>query len=449
MINVIKDYYKIDIFGPSTCALLISLNKNTFGYITSMNEKMIHYLKVPTYRNAEYKFIDFIPWPYNNYHLEYLRKFYNSCSTTFIPLPEKLFMQDYQGYLIECKMTATVTTSSDDAYVLLLLLPTKSSRQTVLLSENGIILTFSQMVPKLFNTGNKKIAKGELITDFLPQFWGWSTHEPHFLIFNGRMLVFYYNQVNFMSSTLHILTIFHDSEEIELIRKGYSFENIIEYSYRENDILKELELEKEKDYLKVDLKNTRANFDNEYNGSSSSSSSRMLLSSQRLIWNSASSANGKKMSKKFAKNSEKTLKIFKYVLIISIIAIILTYVAIIILVYLTVSHEVSLKTIKHLGDILFEISSYCTLVRTIDAGVADNLYNLSRDLSLFSQGINNLVHLKDSLLDDYDQWSYCSSSKIVIEETIPAWYFNARQPYLKTLNLYNMIDEFISHVIFI
>ncbi|CAG9322471.1 unnamed protein product [Blepharisma stoltei] len=454
IMDTVNDYYKIDIFGPYTCVFLISLNRNSFGCITSMNDKTKQFLGIPSYSRTEYNFMDFIPWPYNLHHTEYMKQFYDSCSTTAIPLPEKFFIQDYQGFLLECKISATLTTANDDAYVLVLLLPSNSSRQVILLSDEMNILSYSILVPGLFNSNKKTIHKGACILDYLPQVSKWSHNEPHFSLFNGRMLIFYIIDITFKSSKLHLIAIFHDSDEIELVRKGFSYQRMSSISYNEGtNIPKDMLAMREKV-----IRDFKAEEDNKYHRKNSikihSSNDKedaddggdiVLSGSRNQLLSVSSSSKGKEISKNFSKGTENSLKVFKYVVFFSIIAMIITNVSILLVVEGTVSHEVSLGTIGHLGEILFQISSYSELVRTLDAEVADKRYNISRDLPLFTNEIGYLADLKSTILSDYDYWSYCSSSKIVKENLIPMWFFNTKTPYMKNLNLYDTIGEFIAH----
>ncbi|CAG9335766.1 unnamed protein product [Blepharisma stoltei] len=111
-----------------------------------------------------------------------------------------------------------------------------------------------------------------------------------------------------------------------------------------------------------------------------------------------------------------------------------------------VAHTNSLDIFNHLGQIMFYIGSAANLVRSISVEIEQGVFNLTRDSEYLNQTISELSVLQENVLSDKSQWSYCPSSKIVIENIIPIWEFDMGNPYLKKYNLYDAMTNFIQHV---
>ncbi|CAG9328646.1 unnamed protein product [Blepharisma stoltei] len=122
-----------------------------------------------------------------------------------------------------------------------------------------------------------------------------------------------------------------------------------------------------------------------------------------------------------------------------------TNIGVIVYVIEEVTHTNSLNVFSHLGQIMFYIGSTANIVRSINIEIEQEIYNLTRDSGYYSQNIDDLSVLQQTLLSGKSQWNHCPSSAIVTENIIPLWEFDMGKPYLKKYNLYDTITNFIIH----
>lgn len=109
------------------------------------------------------------------------------------------------------------------------------------------------------------------------------------------------------------------------------------------------------------------------------------------------------------------------------------------------SHTNSLDAFNHIGELLYQVGSISGIVRNIYNEVHLGKYNLTADLERLNTTSIRLTILKNYLLDDLQEWDYCTSSDIVSHSVNPVWFFTP-DPELKKISLFDTIGIFIQSI---
>ncbi|CAG9325612.1 unnamed protein product [Blepharisma stoltei] len=119
--------------------ILISTEPDSFGAISYMNEEAASTLKVSSLDIVGADFGIFIPKPFSLIHKDKMKEFYLNCKTTSIHKPQPLPFLDSTGHIIECMNSIRIVAFNDKAYYMVSFSKFKSSRQSILISEDGFI----------------------------------------------------------------------------------------------------------------------------------------------------------------------------------------------------------------------------------------------------------------------------------------------------------------------
>lgn len=217
---------QINIYSDTIGALLISGNSDSFGRIAYLNDQIAQHLKITNQEAIDTSFSQFIPWPYNIDHDILMKNFIKDCTHPIIQVPKTFFLQNYAGYLFECNLNTKLLTVNQQAFFLVTIKPFSYTRQIILISEYGEILSFSFMVPFLVNHDRKVFMKKGQILDFFPSFFEFVENEPVFAQINGRDLAVIYQKKQFKDTVLHNLLLFHDEHEIYLLKQNFSLKRL-------------------------------------------------------------------------------------------------------------------------------------------------------------------------------------------------------------------------------
>ncbi|CAG9327540.1 unnamed protein product [Blepharisma stoltei] len=129
------------------------------------------------------------------------------------------------------------------------------------------------------------------------------------------------------------------------------------------------------------------------------------------------------------------------------ISVLITNVSIIIYITDQVNHSKSISTFNDLGIILYRIASAAENSRSIDLAISYNHTEVSYYTNLLDQTRSELLIYQNTLYKYYGDWSYCDSSKLVMNDIIPIWDFNDNEePRQIFMNLYDALSEFIGHI---
>lgn len=109
-----------------------------------------------------------------------------------------------------------------------------------------------------------------------------------------------------------------------------------------------------------------------------------------------------------------------------------------------VAHSNSLEAVNNLIHLTYLLAQSAIIIRNFDISYKTGRKTLySDDEFLFI--IEELKKMQVKVLDDYDMWSYCKSSKVVKKDVVPYWSID-RGATIKYANLHKVIEILISNV---
>ncbi|CAG9325588.1 unnamed protein product [Blepharisma stoltei] len=450
---VLKYENSLNRFDDRVGIILISANPDSFGTLSYVNEKAAQYLRQPMQCLLGTDLSDFVPWPYNLNHKEIMKKFAASCKDSNAQISPIFFLLDGHNFLFECKIQMKYTALGYNAFFLVSIQVHNFSRELILLSSEGHILGFSSKVPSIFNSLDRRILNQANITQLVPHYFEIALNKPFFMLYGGHPLCVVKQNLVFKSTTLHLLFIVWDNDKIQQLKSGKSFEQTFKNNSRKRKVkeksttfLNEWKMrEKRIEERIMDSKEFNKDYKEDLNTTTVLNSTNGDIQSKTVSLNpSSSSSTSSNIINAFALQLERAIKIFKWVLLCAIVAVISTNIAILATVYEIVSHTTTIRTFSDLGQISYYITTLADTVRSIDLDLRLNMFNLTNDVAVLTDDVDHLMSLQNTILDDYDDWKYCSSSEIVINKKIPLWIFDSKQK-IEEYNLLDTVQLFINH----
>ncbi|CAG9325531.1 unnamed protein product [Blepharisma stoltei] len=454
-------------YGENNGIILISVNSSNLGAISYINQKAAHILKGSVSDLVGMPFHNFIPFPYCVGHDEYMREFYLNCTSTEIIKRGGLFLQNTVGYLVECKFLIRLTAFSNLAYFLVSLRPRHTSRQICLVSEQGLIYNYTELFPHYIGSRSQNI-RNSVISEFVPNLnlQEMNIFDPWITLHRGQEIALIHTIKKFKTTIIHLFVIVHDEKELLLWRNGQDndqieyFQNTQLYDEEENSpdtspensIIKQIKVKfrRQKDTI-ISLKSLDDEPETTTNGAFDNTLIDDLKDIEVADDRSASVAQGSSLSNsstaianRYIDNLLNKLQFFQWILLFSTLAAIGTSVGILVYIYEDTSHTSSLSVFSTFGSLMYNLMNSADLARSIDNEIRYGVYNLTRDFGLFGDTINNIKELRNFILSDYDEWSYCQSSEIVKEDILPMWFFSPSS-HISKYNLFDGIAQFISH----
>lgn len=113
-------------------------------------------------------------------------------------------------------------------------------------------------------------------------------------------------------------------------------------------------------------------------------------------------------------------------------------------VFLESNENNSLATIISIGDICYLLSQSSFVLRYIDVSIHSN-YTAYYTFEDVYDLLLTLEDKKNQFMNLYKKHSYCTSSKIAVENIVPYWTIE-KNPKLYFSNLPNIIDIFLLNV---
>ncbi|CAG9317130.1 unnamed protein product [Blepharisma stoltei] len=110
------------------------------------------------------------------------------------------------------------------------------------------------------------------------------------------------------------------------------------------------------------------------------------------------------------------------------------------------SNTSKMSSLGDLGQLLYDLEALSDSTRILSRQArSSSVSQAQKDLNYknFQSLLTGIQNIKNNLLDDFDHWSYCESSKIIHEKLIPLWIFNGEKPYIEYNNLYDTLSKFI------
>ncbi|CAG9322458.1 unnamed protein product [Blepharisma stoltei] len=468
-LNFAKAYdAKLGTYDESNGIILISANEKSFGIITYMNNSASQLLKGSITDLIGTHLHYYIPSPYSYQHDDYMKEYYKNYTNDQTPHKGWFFLQNTLGYLVECMFLIKLTAYYNNAYFLVSLTPRNTSRQFAIISPEGLIYNYTDLFPYYLGTGLSNV-RNYSITELLPilDLTENKLFKPLIIQHKGRKLAIIHTTKQLRLATIHMIIIVYNDNEIKQWKAGEDKDQIEyfkkteintsseEKSYLDTSVLSQetgakvkfqkldsfrsleesqIQSEEDKDVeMNRLLKrvSTKSEKDDENDDKSENQHSSLSNSSTSIV-------------SKYVGKIFRNLKIFERILLFCMLAVIGTNIAILGYIYQDTVNTSSLDVFSHFGTLMFHLVNSAELARSIDSEKKSNIYNLTRDLATFKSTITKLKDLRSYILSDYDDWSYCKSSEIVVDNVVPVWIFEP-STHISKFNFYDEINLFIKH----
>ncbi|CAG9322462.1 unnamed protein product [Blepharisma stoltei] len=449
--------------------MLVSANEDSFGFITYANEKASQILKGTMSDVIGSHLRYYIPDPYSYNHDTIMKEYFINYKTEELAHKGWFFLQNSLGSLIECGFSIKLTAFHNNAYFLVTLIPRITNRQFALVSEEGLIYSSTELF-SYFIGANQPNLKNVYLSEIIPSLdiTSLKIFEPILIRKNGKKFAIVHTIKKVGLTAIHRIIVVHDEKEIKLWRNGQDIDQI-EY-FEKVHIKDEKEEKMNQEMLSQEAADSTPNvrfekaiafrsLENDKSDSKDSESHRLLDETMKdnpshldnTEERSASNFQGSNLQNSSTTIANKSidvlsrkLRLFQQILLICILAVISANIAVLVYIYQVTSHSSSLDVFSHMGNLMFHLVYSADLTRSIDSAKRFGIYNETRDVGYLKYTLGELKKLREFILSDYHEWSYCDSSSIVVKEEIPVWIFEPN-PHIEKLNFYDEVTLFIKH----
>ncbi|CAG9310507.1 unnamed protein product [Blepharisma stoltei] len=430
-------------FSDSNGFLVISANEDSFGTIAYADSIVSLILNQDVSSIIGSKYYAYIPEPFAKNHDRHLENCLENNKNPELSLFLIHFLQTARGYLVECACEAHLIPLIQEIYFVVIMQPISKTRECALLLKDGTICSHSERFLNFIQCP-KITGKNENIDELIPDlnFSMLKSHDSVLLNYNNKPVLFVLINTTTKSTVFNLLLLIHDKGEIE------------EWSQGKDGWQQDLADRCIKRFQKINYFNGSDPFqENEYEGKNNLESRELLIKdenkiSERLnsntLGSSHSSMSFSSIGKKMKRNAQATLSWIKWSLLASILMIITMTCGVLLYIWKEISHSNDIESTENLAGLLHEMTIMAHLSRAIDLSTNYSDLNTSFYLSLFTKSVNSLDSLQNTILSDYDSWSYCPSSEIVNNKMIPIWNIRTLPP-LQYYTLYDTMSLFVKH----
>ncbi|CAG9317096.1 unnamed protein product [Blepharisma stoltei] len=448
-------------YGKDLPTILASCSSENFGTIVYINDKASQLLMSSMGNIIGLSILNFIPQPYSLRHEKLMKDFIFNCNSTEILSHDTLFFLQNTGYLLECNFMIKLTAFHNCAYFLISFRECSIQRQLALISEEGIILSYTEGFLKYFGWEGKNI-KGNILSDIIPisDLFKMKEAEPFTFKLNDREIAMTYITKTIKTKNIHMIVIIDNINEFQKgkedrpqvlagpIEPVYSDEDENEWAAKEHQEIAFNStdyLAPTKTYENPDTTIFTYTHDSQQADHIFEVKNLMEKKSDSESRSRGGSGNTHHKAKKLLMDSKRKIRVLQLVLFLVMFSVIITDVAILIYMGSDVSYTSTLGSFQNFGRLVYDFELSADLALTITAVYiyGGSKEQLDSELSKLKDLIDDLEQIKGSLFKDFEQWSYCPHSKVVREPSILLWYFEQKTPQNKKENLYDTVANYI------
>ncbi|CAG9317114.1 unnamed protein product [Blepharisma stoltei] len=464
--NQHTDINNLESYGKELATILVSLSEHSFGTIVYLNEKAAQLLKAPIGSILGSTILNYIPQPYDSIHEKLMREFAFECNSIELHSHSKLFFQNHAGFLVECDFLIKLTAFHNSAYFLISFKLKPTVRELALISEENVIIAHTETF-SYYVGSDEKCLKNKRLSDLIPilNINNMKEFEPWRIPFNGSELVFVHIKKKITSTVVHTLVVIHDYREIKNWKEGRGQDQVSQIlPLKKNDKDSSENRRKSIQLLKVNF--NELNFtltaksldkvDADISTHQDADEQSLLKTHHEIVSNSdnnsrvsSSTRTAKYKVPNYAKSlllqCKKKIRVLQIVLFIVMSSVIVTVLAIIGYMKTDVSYTSKLSTLSRFNQILYDINSIADAAKNLHMGVLGNASDIEilGDTEKLEKIVEDLTIMQNSMLKDFDQWSYCKCTEIITKNEVPMWHFNGNTPEIGYENLYDAVSGLI------
>ncbi|OMJ71243.1 hypothetical protein SteCoe_30601 [Stentor coeruleus] len=437
---------KLSKFTIDRCFIVVSGNKHNIGQILFHNKNFINLFGFPQESIKELNIKHLIPKSYANSHFHYMKKFLKNATSHIVFNRAPLPLLDSDNFLHECLVSIECIGYENSVnFIIAIDSLGYKKREYVLINDNGYMEEHSKYFPTLIGA-NRKYVSNSFIQEYIPEINLNDFHDNE------------HKEISFLNKQTNNMTTVKTMNKILSVKKSR-----FRIFYLSNNIDKISSWNEDNFFAKDDIDDDEfdapSTLTDKYSENNSTGPKKVKIMDNKSSGNQKSTDKSRQSSfstsslvmtikeiKSF-KKSILVLKLARYILLLLIIVLIAASIAIIIYISQEVSHSNSLIALNHLNNQAFYMAQLSLVLRCLHV---ENVANISLIYTL-ENAQDILIELKyyqDSLLKDYNSWSYCPSSNIVKQPIVPYWVLE-KSPVLKYTNLHKILELIIENVFII
>ncbi|CAG9317066.1 unnamed protein product [Blepharisma stoltei] len=452
-----NEYQSLENYGKTIGVMLISCSEESFGIISYINETGAQILKTSLINANGTPFTTFIPSPFDVLHGKSMKIFLQDCITTEICSHKSLFFKSNSGFLIECNIMIKLTTFHNNSYFLVSFKPVSSKRQIALLSPENIILNHSELFCYFINNPIK-IASGKPLSDIAPYLNTnrMLNYEPLILNFFSKEIAFVHIQKTIRNTRFCYLLVINDEKEIKQWKLKEDENQLEFYEHSQNEAKNDQSngFLSPKNVFSTNAPFSPKNFEKEAvlttnkfpNIDCDKKIESQIENPSKLSSSRNSNSKGSNQAKRLLLQSKRKISVLQWVLFIMMISVIITMIAMLAYIISDVSRTSRMSSLGHLGNLLYYLEAATESIRTLDKASKNSIYTTAQMEGFaldFSNILDEIDIIRDSILADFELWTYCKASEIIDDQIVPLWNFDSGKPAIDYDNLYNFISRFI------
>ncbi|CAG9328651.1 unnamed protein product [Blepharisma stoltei] len=156
-----------------------------------------------------------------------MREYYYNCDKAIIDKSRFLPLLDHNGFIIECNLSIKLTAFSNEAYYMVSFSKHKTSRQLILLSEDGFVYSHTSQLSTLIESENACLHNMMISELFLGiDFNNFRLFEPVIIQLKNKKLALVRIVKALKATKIHTILVISDRNEIEKWLKKESEEQI-------------------------------------------------------------------------------------------------------------------------------------------------------------------------------------------------------------------------------
>ncbi|CAG9317095.1 unnamed protein product [Blepharisma stoltei] len=456
-----NDEGSLENYGKDLPTILASCSNESFGTIVYINDKASQLLMSSMGNIIGSSILNFIPQPYSSRHEKLMKDFVFNCNSIEVPFHDSLFFLQNNGYLLECDFLIKLTAFHNCAYFLLSFKESAKKRQIALISEENAILAHTERFSSYFGLEGENI-KGALVSDLIPiaDICTVREYEPLRISFKNRELIIIHIAKEIKTKVVHIIAIIDDISEIQNWKSGKSQIFSREAGFFSSDDTEKEQISREAFEVKfnsIDYLVPTKSFENPdttiFTHSRDSQMPDQALERRTFIDKVSDSESRSKggtaqthhQAKKLLMDSKRKIRILHLVLFAVMTSVIITVAAILVYMEIDVSYTSTLGSFQTFGQLVYDFELSADLSLTINALMLYRGFKeeINAEVEKMKVLIDDWEKIKGSIFKDFDQWSYCSYSKVVSEPSMLIWSLNQKTPQNSKENLYDTIATYI------
>ncbi|OMJ95620.1 hypothetical protein SteCoe_860 [Stentor coeruleus] len=419
-------------FENTRCFLIVSGNQQTLGKVLYFDKNFLNFFSYSEEIALTLNLNSLIPYIFTKFHDSLLHNFLRKCTSHIIFQKSPLYMLDSEGFLFECIVSVECLGFNDSVnFVCAIDILGPRKREFALLSSEGFVYGHSRHFCQTLEIPKKSISENYLqeFTTLTPVQQMIPNEITTIKLKSGNISTIL-KQRKLGKTIMIILYISVCPKEVDSWVDANYF-----YTKDEKQSNDESENLPVKDACYIKDRPQNANLANEQ--------TEEIFASKKETNPSYIQSLLPKNELNISQKTIKALKITRILILLSILSMIICNIIISAYIGKEVEHSNSLMALNNLNHLSFLLSQCAIIIRSFDLSFKTQRKTLYTEEE-FYYIMDELKKIQKHVLDDYDTWAYCKSSKIIKEDVVVYWKIE-KGFSMKYANLYKAVENVIEN----